>query len=277
MDFTLKRDLVFLDLETTGLNVIKDRIIQIALIKYTKDSDEPVELEMLINPGIPISPESIQITGITPEMLKNKPTFGQVADQIYKFIGDADLSGYNSDRFDIPIIIEEFNRAGYDFDISKRNLIDVQKIFYKMEPRTLKAAYKFYCNAELENAHNALADVRATAKILKGQIEKYRNTDLEDENGNTIEKPISNDLDKLAKFLADHSTLDVTQRLRYDINGEVVFNFGKYIGQHVGKTLYEDRQYYQWIQEKEFSVQVKKLTTQLLKEYQEKLKSNGSK
>lgn len=277
MDFILKRDLVFLDIETTGLNVIKDRIIQIALIKYTRDSDEPVELETLINPGIPISPESVKITGITPEILKNKPTFGQVAEKIFKFIGDADLSGYNSDRFDIPILIEEFNRAGYDFDISKRNLIDVQKIFYKMEPRTLKAAYKFYCNAELENAHDALADVRATAEILKGQIEKYRNTDFKDENGYITEKPISNDLAQLAKFLADHSTLDVTQRLRYDINGEVVFNFGKYIGQHVGKTLYEDRQYYQWIQEKEFSVQVKKLTTQLLKEYEEKLKSNDSK
>lgn len=277
MDFILKRDLVFIDIETTGLNVIKDRIIQIALIKYTKDSDEPVELEMLINPGIPISPESVKITGITPEMLKNKPTFGQVAEKIYKFIGDADLSGYNSDRFDIPILIEEFNRAGYDFDISRRNLIDVQKIFYKMEPRTLRAAYKFYCNAELENAHNALADVRATAEILRGQIEKYRDTDFEDENGYIIEKPISSDLDKLAEFLADHSTLDVTQRLRYNTNGDVVFNFGKYIGQHVGKTLYEDRQYYRWIQEKEFSVQVKKLTTQLLREYEEKLKSNGSK
>lgn len=277
MAFILKRDLVFIDIETTGLNVIKDRIIQIALIKYTKDSDEPVELEMLINPGIPISPESVKITGITPEMLKNKPTFGQVAEKIYKFIGDADLSGYNSDRFDIPILIEEFNRAGYDFDISRRNLIDVQKIFYKMEPRTLRAAYKFYCNAELENAHNALADVRATAEILRGQIEKYRDTDFEDENGYIIEKPISSDLDKLAEFLADHSTLDVTQRLRYNTNGDVVFNFGKYIGQQVGKTLYEDRQYYRWIQEKEFSVQVKKLTTQLLREYEEKLKSNGSK
>ena len=274
MSFNLKKDLVFFDLETTGLNVVRDRIIQIALIKYPQNGSEPEEMDMLINPGIPISPESIAITGITPDMLKNKPTFQQVADQIYQFIGNADLSGYNSDRFDIPILIEEFYRAGLDFDISGRKLIDVQKIFYKMEPRTLKAAYKFYCNTDLENAHNALADVRATVEILKGQIERYKELNFEDESGNIIEKPIGSDLNKVADFLADHSTLDVTQRLRYDSNGDVVFNFGKYIGQQVGKTLYEDRQYYQWIQDKEFSVQVKKLTTQLLKEYQEKMKNN---
>ena len=161
MDFKLERDLIFFDLEATGLNVIRDRIIQIAMIKFFKDGREPEELSMLINPGIPISEEAMQVHGITPKDVANKPVFQQVADKIYEFIGNADLAGYNSNRFDIPMLMEEFARIGMEFDISRRRTIDVQRIFYKMEPRTLKAALKFYCEEDMEDAHDALADVKS--------------------------------------------------------------------------------------------------------------------
>ncbi|HMS71074.1 MAG TPA: 3'-5' exonuclease [Saprospiraceae bacterium] len=266
-NFNLKNDLVFFDLEATGLNVVRDRIVQIAMIKFSPGKAEPEEMEMLINPGIPISEEAMAIHGITPDMVRNKPTFEQASESIYKFIGNADLAGYNSDRFDIPMLMEEFYRAGFDFDIDKRNLIDVQKIFYKMEPRTLKAAYMHYCGKSLEDAHNALADVRATVDVLAGQLEMYKDTDHVDGDGFTTPKPIQNDMPAIAKFLSDGSMLDVTQKLRMSPNGDIVFNFGKYIGKPAAKTLYEDRQYYHWIQEKEFSAQVKKLTKKLLEDY----------
>ena len=266
-NFNLKNDLVFFDLEATGLNVVRDRIVQIAMIKFSPGKAEPEEMEMLINPGIPISEEAMAIHGITPDMVRNKPTFEQASESIYKFIGNADLAGYNSDRFDIPMLMEEFYRAGFDFDIDKRNLIDVQKIFYKMEPRTLKAAYAHYCGKSLEDAHNALADVRATVDVLAGQLEMYKDTDHVDGDGFNTPKPIQNDMPAIAKFLSDGSMLDVTQKLRMSPNGDIVFNFGKYIGKPAAKTLYEDRQYYHWIQEKKFSAQVKKLTKKLLEDY----------
>ncbi len=274
--FQLRKDLVFFDIESTGLNVIRDRIVQIALIKYPKNGGEPVELEMLINPGIPISEEAMAIHGITPDMLRNKPSFSQVGQQIFNFIGDADLAGYNSDRFDVPMLMEEFARIGIDFRIDNRNLIDVQKIFYKMEPRTLKAAYALYCNKELQDAHDALSDVRATAEVLQGQIIRYEGVDYIDGDGKVTPAPISRDIHQVAGFLADHSSLDVTQRLRYDPNGEIVFNFGKYIGRPVAKTLYEDRQYYHWILEKEFSAQVKQIVRDLLSQYEKSLKNKES-
>lgn len=270
--FKLKNDLIFLDVETTGLNVIRDRIIQIALIKYPKDGGEISELEMLINPGIPISEEAMKVHGIKPEDLRNKPGFIEVADKLYNFIGKSDLAGYNSNRFDIPMLIEEFARAGYDFDIENRNLIDIQRLFYKMEPRTLGAAYKFYLNKEMENAHNALADVKATAEVLLGQIEKYKDTDYIDSDGNKIERPVTNDIAALHDFTNDLSIIDVTQKLKYDSKGEVVFNFGKYMGKPVAPTLARDKQYYGWIMEKEFSHQVKKIVKKLVREYESKNK-----
>jgi DNA polymerase III subunit epsilon len=272
IELNLKKDLVFFDIESTGLNVIRDRIVQIALMKYTKSQSEPLEMELLINPGMPISEESMAIHGITPEMLKNKPTFAQVGQQIYDFIGDADVAGYNSDRFDVPMLMEEFARIGLDFDIGTRNLIDVQKIFYKMEPRTLKAALALYCGKELEDAHNAMSDVKATADVFKGQLIKYQNQDHIDGDGHITPTPIVNDIPKIAEFLYDNGSLDVTQRLRYDVNGTIVFNFGKHIGKPVAKTLYEDRQYYFWIMEKEFSYQVKKIVKKLLEDYEKNIK-----
>jgi DNA polymerase-3 subunit epsilon len=219
----------------------------------------------------------LAIHGITPELLKNKPTFPQIGQKIFDFIGDADLAGYNSDRFDVPMLMEELARIGLDLEIENRNLIDVQKIFYKMEPRTLKAAYQLYCNKELVDAHDALADVRATADVFIGQIEKYNGVDFVDGDGHITPAPIQNDIDKIAEFLLDRNSIDVTQRLRVDINGIIVFNFGKYIGQPVAKTVYEDRQYYFWIQEKDFSFQVKKIVKKLLEEYEKEQKSLKSK
>jgi len=274
LKFNLTNDIVFFDIESTGLNVIRDRIVQIALIKYFKDGRPEEEKELMINPGIPIGKEAMEIHGITPEMLRNKPTFPQVAKEIFEFIGDADLSGYNSDRFDIPMLMEELARAGFDLDMNKRKSIDVQKIFYKMEPRTLKAALKLYCNKELENAHDALADVRATVDVLKGQIIKYENVDHVDGDGFTTKAPIKNDMNAIHEFTANNRIIDATQRLKYDDKGQVVFNFGKYNNQVVGEVLQKDKQYYHWILEKEFSTQVKQMVKKLFKEYGQ-AQSNG--
>lgn len=267
----LEKDLVFFDVETTGLHVIRDRILQLAMIKYSKKNGPVEEMMMLINPGIPISEEAMRVHGITPADLVNKPVFAQVAQKIFDFIGDADLAGYNSNRFDIPILMEELARCGFDLEIEKRRQIDVQRIFYKMEPRTLKAAYQFYCGSPLEGAHDALEDVRATIKVLEGQLEKYESTPFENEDGTIIEHAIKNDVQSLHDFTNDMKTLDATQRLKFNEKGEIVFNFGKYIGQVADKVLYEDRNYYHWIQEKEFSFQLKKIVKQLLKDYEQKL------
>jgi DNA polymerase-3 subunit epsilon len=273
MKFNLKKDLVFFDVETTGLHVIRDRIIQIAMIRYPAQGGEPKELSMLINPGIPISEEAIKVHGITSADLANQPTFSQVAEKIFRFLENCDLAGYNSNRFDIPILMEEFARCGMDLEIENRKLIDVQRIFYKMEPRTLKAAYQFYCGKDLTAAHDALEDVRATVEVLIGQLGKYEESDFVDEEGNHLDKPVQNDIKKLHEFTNDLKVVDATQRLRYNDKGEIVFNFGKYIGQPAAKILYEDRNYYHWILEKEFSVQVKSTVRKLLKEYEASQKS----
>jgi len=275
MDFNLDKNLCFFDVEATGLNVVRDRIVQIAIIKYPKKGGEPEEFTTLINPGIPISEEALAVHGITPKMLSNQPTFAQVADKIFEFIGNADLGGYNSNRFDVPILMEEFARVGIEFDISRRRLIDVQKIFYKMEPRTLRAALKFYCDKELVDAHDALADVKATIDVLKGQLVKYEKVDLIDADGNVTPTPVKNDMQAIHDFTKDARNIDATQRLRYDPQGNVVFNFGKYMGKPVAETLFKDRQYYNWILNKEFSSQVKQMVKNLLKEYEQKMKEES--
>lgn len=268
MDFKLDKSIVFFDIEATGLNVLKDRIVQIALIKYLPDTPEPIELEMLVNPGVPISKESYEIHGISEEKVANEPTFPQIAAKLEAFIGDADLSGYNLNRFDVPMLMEEFNRAGIHFKIDDRKIIDVQSIFYKMEPRTLVAAYKFYCGEKLVGAHDALADVKATVAVLKGQINKYADEDYETKDGQILEKPIKNDMNALYEFTHNKQSVDVTNRLKYTSDGDIVFNFGKYIGQPVGPVLAKDKQYYHWILEKDFSVQVKQAVQKILRDYE---------
>ncbi len=268
MEFKLSRDLCFFDIEATGLNVIRDRIIQIAIIKYFKNGKAPEELSMLINPGIPISLEAMNVHGIKPKDVANKPVFQQVAKQIFDFIGNADLAGYNSNRFDIPLLMEEFARVGIEFDITKRRTIDIQRIFYKMEPRTLRAALKFYCDQEIEDAHDALADVKATIEVFKGQIKKYEGIDYVDEDGNVTPKPVRNDMQVIHEFTNDNRFLDATQRMKYDPDGVPVFAFGKYAGKPVAETLVNDRQYYNWILNKEFSSQVKQIVKKLVKDYE---------
>jgi len=270
MEFNLDRDLCFFDIESTGLSVVKDKILQIAIIKYHKNGNPPAELSMMINPGILISEEAMNVHGITPKMLANKPTFQQVAKEIFDFIGQSDLAGYNSNRFDVPMLMEEFARVGIEFDMNRRRTIDMQRIFYKMEPRTLRAALKYYTGKKMENAHDALADVRATIEVLKGQLEKYDGVDMEDGDGNMVEAPVKNDMQVLHSFTTDDKMIDATMRLKYNHEGVIVFNFGKYNGQDAAKVLTEDRQYYNWILNKEFSTQVKQLVKKLVKEYNKK-------
>ncbi len=259
MNLELQKEIVFFDIESTGLNIMRDRIVQIALIKMFPGDKEPEEAELLVNPGIPISKEAMEVHGITAEMVRNKPDFKSIAKRLFDWIGDADLGGYNSNRFDIPMLMEEFARAGLDFDISKRRLVDVQRIFYRMEPRTLKAAYKKFCGKDLVDAHDALVDVKATVEVLKGQLDAYKEVDYEDGDGFIVEKPIQNNIQKLHDFTNDLNTVDVTNRLKYNADGDIVFNFGKYANQTVAKVLKENKQYHHWIQEKDFSQQVKKI------------------
>lgn len=266
MEFNLEKDIVFFDLEATGLNVIRDRVVQIALVKY-KPNGESEEMESLINPEIPISEEAISVHGITPDMIKDKPTFKDQAQKLFDFIGDADLAGYNSNRFDIPMLMEEFARTGLDLDMSVRRTVDVQRIFYKMEPRTLSAALQFYCGRKIENAHDALADVRATVDVLKGQLDRYEHTDIEDDNGGIVRQPVKNDIESLYQFTNDFRMLDATQRLKYNERGEVVFNFGKYQGKSVLETIVKDRNYYNWILDKDFSHQVKQTIRKMMSTY----------
>lgn len=270
MDLQLTRDLCFFDLEATGLNVLRDRIVQIAIIKYPAKGGEPQELSMLINPGIPISEEAMGVHGITPKDVARKPVFAQVAQEIHSFIGNADLAGYNSNRFDIPMLMEEFDRAGLEFDISNRRLIDVQRIFYKMEPRTLAAAVKFYCQKEIENAHDALADVQATIDVFFGQLDYYKDVDYVDGDNNVHKTPIQPDIKALHEFTNDTRFVDATQKMKYASDGTIVFAFGKYNGQSVGEVLTKDKQYYNWILNKEFSSQVKQIVKKIVREYEKK-------
>lgn len=267
MKLKLDRPLVFLDLEATGLHVIKDRIVQIALIKLTPDGGSE-ERSLLINPGMPIPPDAQAVHGISDEQVADKPSFREVAGELFAFIGEADLAGYNSNRYDIPMLMEEFGRAGLDFQIDRRRLIDAQTIFYKMEPRTLPAALQFYCEETLEDAHDALADVRATLKVLKGQIARYAGRDHTDGEGQPLIEPVRNDMAALHDFCRNPQMLDVTNRLKYDRNGDIVFNFGKYRGKKVVEVFQKEPTYYNWIMKSDFSRQVKQWVTRIIEEHE---------
>lgn len=263
MQIALDRDLCFFDLEATGLHVLRDRILQIAIVKYFADGRPPAERCELVNPGVPIPEEAIRVHGITPDMVRNKPLFAQIAKDLHAFIGNSDLAGYNSNRFDIPLLMEEFARAGIDFELEGRRMIDVQRIFYKMEPRTLRAAVRFYCDRDFEEAHDALEDVRATIDVLQGQLQRYRDTDLVEEDGTVVSRPVNSDVQSLHDFTNDARLLDATQRLRYNDRGDIVFNFGKYNGEPVRDIFQREPQYYHWMMGKDFSAQVKKIITRV--------------
>ncbi len=253
----LPNDLVFFDLEATGLNLTRDRIVQIALIKLFADGRPTEELEMKINPTIPIPAEVSVIHGLTDKDVRDAPTFQEVAQRLFAFIGDSDLAGYNSNRYDVPLLQEEFYRAGIFFDTGSRRLIDAQHIFYQMEPRTLSAALKFYAGKEMENAHDALADVRATVEVFRGQLARYAGAEYEKEDG-TVIQPFT-DIDAVADFCQDDRYLDATRRLKRGPNGVPLFNFGKHAGKPVAEVFAKEPSYLRWILEKDFTTEVKSL------------------
>jgi DNA polymerase-3 subunit epsilon len=248
MELQLKRPLVFLDLETTGTNIGTDRIIEIALLKVHPGGKQESKVHR-INPTIPIPAESSKIHGISDVDVKDAPTFKHLAQEFLTFLGGCDLAGYNSNKFDIPILIEEFTRAGIDFPIADRKLVDVQNIFHKMEQRTLSAAFKFYCNKDLINAHSAEADTMATFEILLSQLDRYDS--------------LKNDVDFLAQFSSMNRNADLAGRIVFAESGEEVFNFGKYKGRSVREVFKTEPSYYDWMMKGDFSTNTKNVITQI--------------
>ena len=248
MKLNLTRPIAFIDLETTGVNVSTDRIVEIAIVKILTDGTKQVKRK-LINPQIPIPAGSSDVHGITDEMVKDAPSFKQVANEVKQFIENCDLGGYNSNRFDVPMLIEEFLRAGVPFSADGRKLVDVQKVFHMMEQRTLGAAYKFYCNKVLEDAHSAEADATATWEVLEAQIERYPQI------GNTVES--------IVKFTGEDDIVDFARRFVKE-NGVEVFNFGKHKGKPVVQVLKEEPQYYDWMMKGDFAMNTKQKLTEIL-------------
>ena len=248
MQLNLKNPLVFFDLETTGVNIVKDRIIEISFVKVCPNGQEICKTRR-INPGMPIPPESTAIHGITDEDVKDCPTFKEIAKSLAAQIKGCDLAGYNSNRFDIPLLAEEFIRAGVDIDLNRRKFVDVQTIYHKMEQRTLAAAYKFYCNKDLNNAHTAEADTMATYEVLKAQLDRY--------------PELQNDIDFLSKYSSYNNNVDFAGRMIYNDKGEEVFNFGKYKGKKVTDVLRTDPGYYSWILQGDFARNTKQILTQI--------------
>lgn len=249
MKLKLKRPIVFFDLETTGVDTSRDRIVEISLVKIMPDGEEIVRTRR-INPTIPIPKEASDIHHITDEDVKDCPTFAQIAKSLKEYIAGCDFGGFNSNRFDLPVLVEEFLRAGVDVDFRNRRYVDVQNIFHKKEERTLSAAYKFYCHKELgDAAHGAEADTLATYEVLQAQLDKY--PDLE------------NDIDFLAKYSSRGATADFAGRIAYNDKGEEVFAFGKYRGQSVAKIFEEDESYYEWMMKGDFPQYTKKVITEI--------------
>lgn len=248
MKLKLKNPIVFFDLETTGTNIVTDRIVEISYHKVSPNGREETKT-IRINPGVPIPPACTEIHGISDEDVKDCPSFREVAKEIARDIEGCDLAGYNSNRFDIPLLAEELLRADVDIDLMKRKFVDVQVVFHKMEQRTLVAAYKFYCDKDLTNAHSAEADTLATYEVLQAQLDRY--------------PELENDIDFLSKFTAQTDNVDFAGRIVYNEKGEEVFNFGKYKGQRVTEVLVKDMGYYGWMMNSDFSLHTKKVLTNI--------------
>lgn len=243
----LIRPLAIIDVETTGTNLSTDRIVEIAIVRISTDAVKTVKRKLL-NPEMPVSKTSTDIHGITNEMLKDAPTFKQVANEIKQFLEHCDLAGYNSNRFDIPLLAEEFLRVGFDFDFKGRRLLDVQKVFHMMEQRTLTAAYKFYCNQNLDGAHGAEADAAATWEVLQAQVQKYPQL------GFTI--------DSIIQCIGEDCIVDFARRMTLE-NGIEIFNFGKHKGRPVADVLKAEPQYYDWMMKGDFPLHTKQKLTEL--------------
>ncbi len=252
----LKKPLVVFDLETTGVNVVTDRIVEISIIKIMQNHEREVFTKR-INPEIPIPKEASMVHGIYDEDVKNSPRFRSVAKTVYDFIEGCDLAGFNIIKFDIPLLAEEFIRARIDFNFHKVNVLDAQKIFHLMEKRTLSAAYKFYCNKDLENAHSSMADSLATLEVIEAQIEKYKGKSVLDNKGNHL-CDIENDISVLKPLGFPDNMIDFSGRIVYNENKIPVFNFGKYKGQSIKNILTRDPSYYDWILKNAFAEDTKK-------------------
>ncbi|MDN3707651.1 3'-5' exonuclease [Myroides ceti] len=246
MELKLNRPICFFDLETTGIDVARDRIVEISILKVFPNGNKESKT-WLVNPTISIPPQSTEIHGITNEKVAGEPTFKELASQIYNMIKDSDLAGFNSDRFDIPLLAEELLRAEVDFDMKNRVAVDIQTIFHKKEERTLSAAYKFYCNASLENAHSAAADTNATYEILKAQLDRYE--DLE------------NDIKALAEYTTRKKSADFAGFIAFNNDGKEIFTFGKHKGALVDEVLEKEPGYFGWIQNADFPLYTKKVLT----------------
>lgn len=243
----ITKPIAFIDLETTGVNLCNDRIVEIAIVKLLPDGSK-ITKRKLINPQMPIPKTSSDVHGITDDMVKDAPTFAQAAQELKQVLADCDLAGYNSNRFDIPLLVEEFLRSGIDFDMKGRRMLDVQNIFHRMEQRTLSAAYKFYCGKVLESAHSAEADATATYEVLQAQIERY--------------PEIGNSIDSINKFLGEEQVVDFARRFIM-ADGVEVFNFGKYKGQSIAGVLTKEPQYYDWMMKGDFPQQTKQKLTEI--------------
>ena len=248
MELNLKRPLVFFDLETTGVDTVNDRIVEVSMIKIMPSGEEVVRTRR-INPQMHIPEQATAIHGITDEMVKDEPTFAQIAKSMAQFIEGCDFGGFNSNRFDLPMLVEEFLRAGVDVDFKRCKFIDVQNIFHKMEQRTLVAAYKFYCDKELQDAHSAEADTRATYEVLKAQLDRYPD--------------LQNDVASLADFSARGETVDYAGRIVYNDKGEEVFAFGKHKGRRVSDVFEQEPSYYSWMMNGDFPLYTKKVITEI--------------
>jgi DNA polymerase III subunit epsilon len=256
MKLKLKRPLAFFDLETTGTNIGADRIVEISVIKLHPDGTEEVRT-WRVNPGMPIPLESSLVHGIYDEDIKDEPPFKSIAPLIAEFMDISDLAGYNSNKFDIPMLMEEFLRANVLFDLDNRHFVDVQNIFHQMEQRTLKAAYQFYCDKQIINAHSAEADTRATMEVLLAQIAKYENIEWEDKKGNRS-TPVVNDIEALHQFTNLNKPVDFAGRMVYNEDGHEVFNFGKHKGKTVEDVLRIEPSYYSWMMNGDFPLYTKR-------------------
>lgn len=256
MKLNLKRPLAFFDLEATGTNIGADRIVEISVIKLNPDGSEDIKT-WRVNPEMPIPLESSLIHGIYDEDIKGEPVFKAIANDVAEFIGDSDLAGFNSNKFDIPMLMEEFLRAGVLFDLDKRHFVDVQNIFHQMEQRTLKAAYQFYCKKDIINAHSAEADTRATMEVLIAQVAKYENVEWEDKKG-IKSTPVVNDIEALHKFTNLNKPVDFAGRMVYNDNGEETFNFGKHKGKKVEEVFNIEPSYYSWMMQGDFPLYTKR-------------------
>lgn len=261
MELKIKRPIAFLDLETTGIKVATDRIVEISIVKIHPDGRKEVKTRR-VNPEIPIPIETSEIHGIYDEDVKDEPNFKHLAKSLDAFLKNCDLAGYNSNKFDIPLLAEEFLRAGVDFDVDSRYLVDVQNIFHKMEQRTLVAAYKFYCQKDLVNAHSAEADTFATFEIMEAMLDKYEGVEFTDKKGK-VSKPVINDVKALSEFSTVNRNVDLIGHIVYNDQDEEIINFGKHKGRLVSEVFKTEPSYYDWMMRGQFPEYTKKVITKL--------------